>query len=149
MDPQRRRALRIVAWSALAGILLGALAWAWATRASPFLEEWRRLAAYGGWNGAKLAAIGALLLVAIALPLAIAEGRSMRRFRQVEARLRAERPDDLVTPYEGPEGRGVRFEGPGGVLLLLHPPGGLGAPRVVDATPPPPEESSATVTVDA
>lgn len=77
------------------------------------------------------------VLVFAALPLAIADLRSDRRFRRMERALREAQPADEVHPYEGPEGEGLRFEGPEGARLLLRPPGGFGQPRIVEVAPPP------------
>lgn len=76
-------------------------------------------------------------IVLTALPLAILEWRSERAYVKIERDMRAARPADAVTRYEGTEGRGYLFDGPDGRALLLEPAGGIGAPRVV-ALPPVP-----------
>lgn len=85
--------------------------------------------------------LAALLpLVAFALtPLVLLERRSRRAYEREAARLRAERPDDAVTPYAGVEGEGLSFDGPTGRVLLLQGDRGVGEPTRlhVDAHPPP------------
>ena len=75
------------------------------------------------------------LLVAVALPIGLLEWRAERRFLRLEREMRAARPADAVTAYDGPEGRGFVFDGPSGRTLLLEGEGGVGAPRVVDLPP--------------
>lgn len=82
----------------------------------------------------------AALLILVALPLGVLEWRAERRFLRRERELRASRPADAVTRYEGPEGRGFLFDGPQGRTLLLEPAGGLGEPRLVELPPTPPGE---------
>lgn len=77
-------------------------------------------------------AIGAIALTALAGAFAIAEAISERHFRREAERLRAERAWLAIEDHDGPEGRGLRFEEQGRRVLLLHPIGGLGAPRVID-----------------
>lgn len=81
----------------------------------------------------------AALLILVALPLAIAEWASERRYVRAEREMRAARPAAAVTRYEGPDGRGFLFDGPEGRALLLEPRGGIGAPTVVDLPPVPAE----------
>lgn len=81
----------------------------------------------------------AAVLILVALPLAIAEGWSERRYLRLEREMRATRPADAVTRYEGPDGRGFLFDGPQGRTLLLEPSGGIGAPTVVELPPVPAE----------
>lgn len=76
----------------------------------------------------------------LALPIAIAEWASTSRFRRRERELRETRPADDVNPYEGPEGRGLLFDGPDGRLLLAEPRGGIGAPVEIPMPPLPPPE---------
>lgn len=78
------------------------------------------------------------LLVFSALPLAIAEWRAEKRFVKLEREMRAARPADAVTVYEGPEGRGFLFDGPDGRTLLLEAQGGVGEPTVIELPPVPP-----------
>lgn len=85
---------------------------------------------------AVLLAAGALLVT----PVAFVERHSARAFDAQADALRRERPDDAVTPYAGVEGEGLSFDGPQGRLLLLRGEQGVGAPRVLDAAPPPPAE---------
>jgi hypothetical protein len=77
----------------------------------------------------------AAALIAATFPLALGEGVAERRFKRRERELRAARPADTVTPYAGPEGRGVLVEGPGGRTLLLEALGGFGHPRLVELPP--------------
>lgn len=94
-----------------------------------FYDDTYRTATFIGINPPKALALTAVAIVLlVALPLAIADGVSMARFRRAERELREARPLDVVTPYEGPEGDGLLFEGPEGRLLLLRPPG-FGKPR--------------------
>lgn len=89
----------------------------------------------------------ALLLVATLLaPVSWLETRALKAFARREEEWRRERPEDVVTPYDGAEGVGVAFDGPMGRRLLLHPAAGLGAPREI-VIPPPPivEEPSAAL----
>lgn len=89
-------------------------------------------------------------LIALALPLAIGEWLAERRFVKAERALRAERPADDVTAYEGPEGRGFLFDGPQGRLLLLEPTGGIGRPTTIELPPvPPAPEEPAAIAGDA
>lgn len=81
----------------------------------------------------------AALLILVAVPIAIAEWRSERRYVRMEREMRAARPADAVTRYEGPDGRGFLFDGPDGRTLLLEPQGGLGRPTVVELPPVPVE----------
>lgn len=85
----------------------------------------------------------ALILVAgLLTPIALLETQSVKRFARREEELRRDRPDDVVTPYEGEEGTGVAFDGPLGRLLLLRPVAGIGRPREVAVpSPPPPAEA--------
>lgn len=87
----------------------------------------------------KILFVVAALAVFTALPLAIAEWRAERRFVKLERAMRAERPGDAVTSYEGPDGRGYLFDGPNGRTLVLEPAGGVGEPRVVELPPLPPQ----------
>lgn len=96
-------------------------------------------------SATKTLAIVAIALVALAAPLAIADGLAQRRFAQAAARVRAERAWERETRYEGPEGRGLRFEAAGGeAVLLLEPVGGLGSPRLVRTAPPAPTAAGPT-----
>lgn len=79
--------------------------------------------------------VGLVLVFLVGLPLAIMDGLASKRFQDAEQRLRKLRPDALVTPYDGPEGKGLRFESPSGVVLLLAPVGGLGQTRMVELPP--------------
>lgn len=88
----------------------------------------------------KVLFVVAALFVFSAIPLAIAEWLAERRFVRMEREMRAARPADAVTAYDGPEGRGFLFDGPGGRTLLLEATAGVGEPRVVDM-PAPPEPS--------
>lgn len=73
-----------------------------------------------------------LVLMAGAASLLVwAERRTERRFAHLEAQLRATRPDHVAGPYVGAEGRGVAFDGPGGRIVLLWPPGHVGEPRIM------------------
>jgi len=69
------------------------------------------------------------------VPIALLETRALRAFARSEAQLRLERPEDVVSPYDGVEGDGVAFDGAMGRTLLLKPERGIGAPRVI-AFPP-------------
>ena len=80
----------------------------------------------------KVLFVVAAVLMLSAVPLALAEWRAERRFVRMEREMRAARPADAVTQYEGPEGRGFLFDGPDGRTLLLEPAGGVGEPRVVE-----------------
>lgn len=82
----------------------------------------------------------AILLCLLAVPFAVTQGAYARRFRREEERLRAERPEAIVSPYEGPEGSGVLFDDAQGRVLLLRGPGGLGAPRIFALPPAPAPE---------
>lgn len=86
-------------------------------------------------TGTKIAFLVAAVLVFGSLPVAILEWTSERRFLRAERDLRAERPADAVTRYEGPEGRGFLFDGPEGRTLLLEGLGGWGEPRRVELPP--------------
>ena len=77
-------------------------------------------------------AMVAIALVAIAAPIALAEGVSDRHFRRVMERVRASRAWEREAAYDGPEGRGLLFEAPGHRALVLHAVGGVGAPRVIE-----------------
>lgn len=77
-------------------------------------------------------------LVFLAVPFGIREMVAQRKFVKQERAMRAARPDDAVTEYVGPEGRGYLFDGPGGRTLLLEPAAGLGAVRTVELPPLPP-----------
>ena len=90
----------------------------------------------------KILFVVAAIFVVTSIPLALAEWRSERRFLRVEREMRAARPADAVTHYEGPEGRGSLFDGPDGRTLLLEPRAGVGEPRVVELPPVPPEPVS-------
>ncbi|HET6403353.1 MAG TPA: hypothetical protein VFH78_01795 [Candidatus Thermoplasmatota archaeon] len=90
----------------------------------------------------KILFVVAALLVFTSVPFALAEWRAERRFVRMERELRAARPGDAVTAYEGPEGRGFLFDGPGGRTLLLEPTAGVGEPRVVELPPLPPEAAA-------
>lgn len=76
-------------------------------------------------------------LVFAMLPVGIAEWRSERAYVRAEQEMRAARPGDAVTRYEGPEGRGFLFDGPAGRTLLLEPAGGIGQPRTLELPPIP------------
>lgn len=89
-------------------------------------------------SATKILAVIAAALVFLALPFGIAEWASERRFRREERRLREERPGAEVRAYEGEEGHGVLFVDAGGRTLLLHPVGGIGAPRRIELPPEPP-----------
>lgn len=121
----------------LAALVLGAAAWA--------IGRGVHLARLLVWVG-----IGAAVLATLLGGVAVAERRAQARFAREAEALRAARPDDVVTPYVGPEGEGLRFEGPGGGGLLLRPEGGVGAPswRWMDAAAPPGEPTSADVGIE-
>lgn len=85
----------------------------------------------------KILIVVAALLTFVALPIAILEWRSERAFLRLEREMRAARPADAVTRYDGAEGRGYLFDGAEGRALLLEPQGGIGAPRVVTYPPAP------------
>ena len=85
----------------------------------------------------KILFVVSALLIFTAIPLAIAEWVAERRFVKLEREMRAARPADAVTVYEGPEGRGFLFDGPDGRTLLLEPAAGMGHPRTVDLPPVP------------
>lgn len=83
-------------------------------------------------SATKTFAIVAIAFTALAAPFAIGEGVSDRHFRRAAARVRGEAAWAREAPYTGPLGRGVAFEAPDRRVLVLHPVGGLGAPRVVE-----------------
>lgn len=85
----------------------------------------------------KVLFVVAALMMLAAIPLATAEWMAERRFVRAEREMRAARPADAVTHYEGPEGRGYLFDGPSGRALLLEPAAGVGEPRVVELPPVP------------
>ena len=87
----------------------------------------------------KILFVVAAIFVVASIPFALAEWRSERRFLRMEREMRAARPGDAITRYEGPEGRGYLFDGSSGRTLLLEPPAGVGEPRVVELPPVPPE----------
>lgn len=87
----------------------------------------------------------AILFVFLAVPLAVLDGRAKSRFARESKRLRAERPDAVVSDYAGPEGDGLLFDDAAGRVLLLRPVGGFGAPRVVALPPVAPEAGSPSV----
>lgn len=76
-------------------------------------------------------------LVALALPLAIADWRAERRYRRAIRETHRRRFLSTYEPYEGPEGAGVLFTGPEGRLLLLKPLGGFGEARAIELPAPP------------
>lgn len=97
----------------------------------------------------KMLFAAAVILIATAVPLAVAEWIAERRFVRKEREMRAARPADAVTAYEGPEGRGFLFDGPDGRMLLLEPAAGIGRPRVVELPPapaPPPDPAPGPAT---
>lgn len=129
LPPWARRTLA----AAVVALALAGLGWLF----RELVLDVYRTATYTEMNAAKvLALVAAGLVLLLALPLAILEGVASRRFRRAERDLRQARPHDAVTPYEGPEGRGLAFEGPEGRALLLRP-AGFGGPLVLVFPPPP------------
>jgi hypothetical protein len=124
---------------------LDRLAFALRARGGFWGDVWR--VAFGppvAWARVLLILAGAFVALALLLaPIAWAETRAAQRYARREEELRRERPDATVTPYDGPEGEGVAFDGPDGRLLLLRPDRGLGFPREValPATPASPPEA--------
>ena len=129
------RVLLAVLGAAFASLLVVALAYLMRTFVDLAVDNYRS-STYAGINPPKALAFTALgLIVLVAFPLAILDGVSSARFRRAERDLRETRPDATVSPYEGPEGRGLAFDAPSARVLLLRPPGGIGRPRVL-ALPP-------------
>lgn len=91
----------------------------------------------------KILFVVAALLMLTSVPIALAEWAAERRFVRLEREMRAARPADAVTEYEGPEGRGYLFDGPAGRTLLLEPAAGVGEPRVVELPPIPADAAPA------
>ena len=117
-----------LAFAALYGVLRvmhdqgGAWAEAWRLLFTPPYSLARWLAA---------TTVAFLLVGGLLTPLAWLETRSLKAYARREAELHEQRPLDTVTPYEGPEGEGVAFDGADGRLLLLRADAGMGAPREV------------------
>lgn len=106
------------------------------------VDNYRALVAVGV-NAPKALAVTALAIVLLlAFPLALSDGYSSARFRRAERELREARPDAAVSPYEGPEGRGLAFDSAEGRTLLLRPVGGLGPPRTLVVPLPDPASAS-------
>lgn len=100
-------------------------------------EAWRILVTQP-FSLARLFAILALCLfiaTVFVVPISLLETRSLRAYARLEAELRAQRPEDAVTPYHGAEGDGVAFDGPLGRALLLRAERGIGEPRLVTYPP--------------
>lgn len=76
-----------------------------------------------------------VVLAFLLTPLVLAERASERAYEREAARLRAQRPDDAVTPYAGVEGEGLSFAGPEGRILLLRGERGVGGPTVLKLRP--------------
>lgn len=151
-----RRALTLLALSAVAVALLAASVWGALALLDGLGGFW-----YASWRvlfGAPLSLQRVLMglavltvFVGLALtPLAWLERRADRAFALEEETLRRAHPDAPVEAYEGDEGVGVAFDLPEARVLLLRPAARVGAPRLVrqarpDAMPPPDERTSTTL----
>lgn len=86
-------------------------------------------------TGTKVLMMASAAIIALALPLALADWRAERRYKRAVEQMRARRWLSSHEPYAGPEGTGALFAGPEGRVLVLRALGGLGAPRIVELPP--------------
>lgn len=137
MQESTRSFLRIALWFALVGVI--PVAFHLAYNGGGFVKDAVDTAFRPPHSPTKYLMWGIFALVFLAVPFGLREMVTDRRYVRQERAMRAARPDDAVTEYVGPEGRGYLFDGPGGRTLLLEPEAGLGAPRVVELPPVPAE----------